>query len=276
MKKTATITAIIFLAFVVVSTVFGEIIFVDFEAPGRNNGSSWADAFNDLQDALFVARYGDEILVAEGIYTPMGPLLPTLPARGVNPSPADGATGCYRYITLCWSAGTGAISHDVYFGTESPGTFQSSQINTFFSYPFLLDSDTTYYWRIDEVNYYGKTTGLVWSFTTGEVPTPEPPEPPPIIPPPMYLPINLYNSRDADVSSDDPTATFQLINGVTIKGGYAGYSEPDPDNRDIQKYKTVLCGDLNGDDGPDFANIKDNSRHVVTGSGTDETAILDG
>jgi hypothetical protein len=32
-----------------------------------------------------------------------------------------------------------------------------------------MDSATTYYWRIDEVNTYGTTTGTVWSFTTETV-----------------------------------------------------------------------------------------------------------
>ncbi len=78
------------------------------------------------------------------------------------------------------------------------------------------------------------------------------------------------------VSSGDWTATFQLIDNVAIKGGYAGLGEPDPDARDINQYESVLSGDLNADDDPDFANIWDNSYHVVTASGTQWTAILDG
>ena len=72
------------------------------------------------------------------------------------------------------------------------------------------------------------------------------------------------------------TATFQMKNGVTVKGGYAGFGEPDPDARDIELYETILSGDLLGNDEPDFANNGDNSYHIVTGSGTDETAVLDG
>jgi parallel beta-helix repeat protein len=78
------------------------------------------------------------------------------------------------------------------------------------------------------------------------------------------------------VASGDRIATFQLKNGVAIKGGYAGGSESNPDVRDINLYKTILSGDLNGDDGPNFANHYENSYHVVTGSGTNETAVLDG
>ncbi len=82
----------------------------------------------------------------------------------------------------------------------------------------------------------------------------------------------------------DRAATFQLINGVAIKGGYAGFGEPDPDARDITLYKTTLSGDLAGNDADvndpaalqDEPSRADNSYHVVTGSRTDETAVLDG
>ena len=36
--------------------------------------------------------------------------------------------------------------------------------------PSLLDYNTTYYWRIDEINAYGITSGQVWTFTTGDIP----------------------------------------------------------------------------------------------------------
>ena len=49
---------------------YGKIIYVDDEAIGANDGSSWADAYNYLQDAIATATTGDEILVAQGIYKP--------------------------------------------------------------------------------------------------------------------------------------------------------------------------------------------------------------
>ena len=130
-------------------------IFVDDDANGANDGSSWVDAFNDLQDALAMAKYGDEIWVADGIYKP--------DCSSVDPN-----------------------------------------------------------------------------------------------------------------GSGDRQTMFQLINGVAIYGGYAGFGAPDPNERNAALYETILSGDLNGDDGPDFANNGDNSYHVVTGSGTDAMAILDG
>jgi hypothetical protein len=138
-----------------------RIIYVDADANGANDGSSWEDAYNFLQDALAAAYDGDEIRVAQGIYKP---------DQGVGQTPGD------------------------------------------------------------------------------------------------------------------RTATFHLINGVTLKGGYAGFGEPDPNARDIDKYKTILSGDLYGNDVEvtDPWHLRseptraENSYHVVTDSGTEATPVLDG
>ena len=77
----------------------------------------------------------------------------------------------------------------------------------------------------------------------------------------------------------DRAATFQLLNEVVLLGGYLGLSAgkgQDPDDRDIELYQTILSGDLNGNDGPDFENNGENSYHVVTGDNTDQSAVIDG
>jgi len=88
--------------------------------------------------------------------------------------------------------------------------------------------------------------------------------------------VAISRSRQQITASGDRTVSFQLKNGVTIKGGYAGAGESDPDARDITLNQTILSGDLNGDDGPNFANNSDNSYHVVIGSRTNPADMLDG
>ena len=73
-------------------------------------------------------------------------------------------------------------------------------------------------------------------------------------------------------TSTDRTVSFQLKSGVAIYGGFAG-TETDRAQRDIVTHITILSGDLNGDDGANFANRGDNSYHVVTGA---SGATLDG
>ncbi|HEX2971648.1 MAG TPA: right-handed parallel beta-helix repeat-containing protein, partial [Tepidisphaeraceae bacterium] len=69
----------------------------------------------------------------------------------------------------------------------------------------------------------------------------------------------------------DRTKSFQLKTGVALYGGYGGHYAGDPDLRDIQRFPTILSGDI----GTPGLNT-DNSYHVVVGSGTGDTAVLDG
>lgn len=48
----------------------GGVVYVNAAAVGTNNGTSWSDAFLDLQTALLTANSGDQIWVAAGMYTP--------------------------------------------------------------------------------------------------------------------------------------------------------------------------------------------------------------
>jgi predicted outer membrane repeat protein len=91
-----------------------------------------------------------------------------------------------------------------------------------------------------------------------------------------------YPDEGAGQTANDRASTFQLQNGVAVYGGFAG-GEAARDERDWETNVTVLSGDIDGNDitdggvVTDTANIAgDNAYHVVTGSGTDGTAVLDG
>lgn len=55
------------------SVVAADAVFVRAGATGLNDGSSWTDAFTDLQQGLAASSSGDEIWVAAGTYTPGPP-----------------------------------------------------------------------------------------------------------------------------------------------------------------------------------------------------------
>ncbi|MHC4433180.1 MAG: PA14 domain-containing protein [Planctomycetota bacterium] len=101
-----------------------------------------------------------------------------------NPTPDVGALYPDTWVTLTWSPGDFAVSHDVYFGDKfddvdagTPGApgFQGNQTSTEltigfpgFAYPDGLVPGTTYYWRVDEVNDADPSSpwkGDIWSFS---------------------------------------------------------------------------------------------------------------
>lgn len=76
-------------------------------------------------------------------------------------------------------------------------------------------------------------------------------------------------------STNDRTASFQLVDGVAVYGGFAG-GETLHSQRNPSMNTCVLSGDLSQNDGPNFSNYAENSYHVVSASGASLTAILDG
>lgn len=136
------------------------------------------------------------------------------PGVATNPSPADGATGISVNRTLEWEPAEWASSHDVYFGTIP--VFQGNQTTTTFN-PGTLAPLTTYYWRVDEVNNLGTTTGSVWSFTTAEA-APE-----------MYvsaitLGVNKRGRNYEGVATVNivNASTGQPVAGATVTGDFTG------------------------------------------------------
>ncbi|MGC1375516.1 MAG: hypothetical protein WA821_04800, partial [Anaerolineales bacterium] len=81
-------------------------------------------------------------------------------------------------------------------------------------------------------------------------------------------------------TTTDLTATFQLKNGVALYGGFAG-TETLSAQRDPAANVAILSGDIGANDTANPITsisqiVQGNSYHVVTGSGVDATAVLDG
>ncbi len=140
----------------------------DFVIGAQDNGNY---SFNGQIDDV---RFYDKALSAGEIWQLYQKGLGDI-ALAFAPNPPDGSTHVDADIVLSWSPGGNAISHDVYFGTDSNdvnnATHESDEymgnpdVNTYA--PPRLVSDTTYYWRIDEVNPSGTAKGNVWNFKTG-------------------------------------------------------------------------------------------------------------
>ena len=101
-----------------------------------------------------------------------------------GPIPPDGAVHEDVWVTLSWSPGDFAVSHDVYLGdhlteveeaARGSDVFRGNQLSTFYiagfpgyAYSEGLVPGTTYYWRIDEVNEADPNSpwkGDIWSFS---------------------------------------------------------------------------------------------------------------
>jgi len=147
----------------------------------------------------------------------------TTEGTAINPNPAKGAVGVGSTPILSWSPGNLAASHDVYFGedaeavenaTKASPEHQGTRALGDESYDTgKLTLETTYYWRIDEVNSVNPDSpwiGNVWSFTTG----------------------NSFLLEDFEDYTDDDAAGLAIWQnwidgfGVATNGSQVGYVLP--------------------------------------------------
>ncbi|MCP4614055.1 MAG: hypothetical protein GY845_35660 [Planctomycetes bacterium] len=106
-------------------------------------------------------------------------LSPYEPVQASGPNPGNGSSDINQTSILNWKAGIQAASHEIYFGTNADAVKNANMASPEYkgsrklgaeSYdPGQLLWDTTYYWRIDEVNDANPDSpwaGNLWSFTT--------------------------------------------------------------------------------------------------------------
>lgn len=91
-----------------------------------------------------------------------------------NPNPANGANGIpLNLAQLTWSNGAGAVTNELYFGTNpsSLTLVQSGSLATSWTITGVTFTyGTNYYWRVIEVGDTCSTNGPVWSFKTVQDP----------------------------------------------------------------------------------------------------------
>lgn len=128
--------------------------FIDFSAEELTTYYYRVAAFNDSLSS----DYSDTLII-----TTLSATSPPLKAN--NPIPFNKESFVSLTTALEWEAGLNADYHEVYFGLQNPPPFVKTVTENYFK-PGNLEYNTKYYWRIDEINSNGKTTGDTWYFIT--------------------------------------------------------------------------------------------------------------
>ncbi len=103
--------------FFLVAQCMAEVIYVDIDAKGLNNGGSWPNAYKQLQSAFWSASSGDEIWVAEGTYTPTGTADRTVSFQLINKVNVyggfDPTSGVVTFAARNWTTYPCILSGDI-------------------------------------------------------------------------------------------------------------------------------------------------------------------
>jgi len=153
--------------------------FFDYALFSQDWRNTAAPVFKGNQDAnifspgalAFAATYYWRIDEVNGPNTAKGDVwsFTTTSGKASFRNPTNNEANVLSRAVLAWTAGVGAISHDVYFGTNptpGPNEFKVNQTATTYNPGTSIANSTTYYWRIDENYGTGTVQGDVWNFTT--------------------------------------------------------------------------------------------------------------
>ncbi len=181
---------------------------------------------NTIGDSIMVSWSGPGVGAMTVISAEYVGATPYLAEKAFAPSPADGASDIRQTAILSWLPGVYAASHELYFGidkeavknanTGSPEYKGTRNLDSESYDPGKLEWDTTYYWRVDEVNNVNADSpwiGGLWSFTTAN-----------------FLVVDDFESYN-DLDPDDPESN-RIFNawldgyGIPTNGSIVGYETP--------------------------------------------------
>jgi hypothetical protein len=196
--------------------------------------AGWAslrmEYFNEGGDAIAQLKWESSTMPRQII----SPAALSISKRTTAPNPFNGATDVDRLAIIEWAKGNKAVQHDVYFGTDyndvaqanvtTSGIYRGRQDldNTQYTPSEApLDWNTTYYWRVDEVNDADPNSpwiGKVWSFTTGD-----------------YITIDDFEAYNDLNENEEGSKRIYLIwtdgyANPNVNGSTIGYPAPDFSN----------------------------------------------
>ncbi|HUW20239.1 MAG TPA: sialidase family protein, partial [Sedimentisphaerales bacterium] len=142
-------------------------------------GDVRSDILADV-NAGYITAYGGEATVNVELFGGNTVVTASEPDPNLasKPRPYNGTGGVSPDAMLSWTPGVSASAHEVYLGTDFDDVNNAADPNVLpgrgrqdsnsYAPPVLLEFDTTYYWRVDEVSGLKTYKGRVWSFTTDD------------------------------------------------------------------------------------------------------------
>ncbi len=177
------------------------------------------------------------------------------PNLASNPDPRNRSKNVDPNVVLSWTPGIGAAVHKVYFGTSfddvnSATTGDSAYLGSVDvnHYPVSgileLELDTTYYWRIDEVNGTDTWKGRIWRFRTRS----------PIVDPNMLLWYTLNEPNGTVAADSSGYGNHGAVDGNELlwapdEGHYAGCRifDEDGDAQTVIDVPTTVLHEIGGE-----------------------------
>ncbi|MDI9431899.1 MAG: discoidin domain-containing protein [Planctomycetota bacterium] len=129
-----------------------------------------------------------------------------IPAHVREPRPADGAMDVTVDSTLAWRAGRDAVSHEIYFGTDSDALELVATTDVANYDPGTLNLGATYYWQANAVQETESWAGDLWSFATQ-----------------AYLVVDDFESYTDDIDAGEAIFDTWLDGWVNDTGSTVGH-----------------------------------------------------